>query len=252
MLLRLPDFSLIAISPSVWSSHLKTCFWILRGAFRRFFVLTVPVRHLLSNITVYRWTKFHQPTSFTAVTIRHNRSIICTGRKKFWDWESSSEQLLLEMLKFQSMLRSPNHNRGRAAYITCSRPRSRSPEFRIDSLKSKTEYEAESCGWGPTHQVPGFRGCFRYGTWSRAKLGSPLSSCYENAWIGTATSNPLNSRDMWNQHYAFQLTNPRSSYISEGWHWVFHFHSRLSQTEVELTKPLLCDADPEPHVPTSK
>ena len=49
-----------------------------------------------------------------------------------------------------------------------------------------------------------------------------FSTYYENTWVGTSTTNPLFSHDMWNQHDASLMMIPRSSNIAEGWHRGFN------------------------------
>ena len=45
-------------------------------------------------------------------------------------------------------------------------------------------------------------------------------SYFESTWVGTSTTSPLFSHDMWNQHDASLMLIPRSSNIAEGWHHV--------------------------------
>ena len=83
-----------------------------------------------------------------------------------------------------------------------------------------------------------------------------FATYFENTWIGTSTSNPLYSNDMWNQHDASQLMIPRSSNITEGWHhgfpsiWKFLDCLKAEQalTDVKLTKRILREP-PEPRAP---
>ena len=46
-------------------------------------------------------------------------------------------------------------------------------------------------------------------------------SYFESTWVGTSTTSPLFSHDMWNQHDASLMLIPRSSNIAEGWHHGF-------------------------------
>ena len=43
-------------------------------------------------------------------------------------------------------------------------------------------------------------------------------SFFESTWVGTSTTSPLFSHDMWNQHDTSLMLIPRSSNIAEGWH----------------------------------
>ena len=59
-------------------------------------------------------------------------------------------------------------------------------------------------------------------------------SYFESTWVGTSTTSPLFSHDMWNQHDASLMLIPRSSNIAEGCH--HGFHSMLSCSNPTLWK----------------
>ena len=59
-------------------------------------------------------------------------------------------------------------------------------------------------------------------------------SYFESTWVGTSTTSPHFSHDMWNQHDASLMLIPRSSNIAEGWH--HGFHSMLSCSNPTLWK----------------
>ena len=59
-------------------------------------------------------------------------------------------------------------------------------------------------------------------------------SYFESTWVGTSTTSPLLSHDMWNQHDASLMLIPRSSNIAEGWH--HGFYSMLSCSNPTLWK----------------
>ena len=59
-------------------------------------------------------------------------------------------------------------------------------------------------------------------------------SYFESTWVGTSTTSPHFSHDMWNQHDASLMLLPRSSTIAEGWQ--HGFHSMLSCSNPTLWK----------------
>ena len=59
-------------------------------------------------------------------------------------------------------------------------------------------------------------------------------SYFESTWVGTSTTSPHFSHDMWNQHDASLMLIPRSSNIAEGWH--HGLHSMLSCSNPTLWK----------------
>ena len=64
-------------------------------------------------------------------------------------------------------------------------------------------------------------------TWRHLKPLLPndmmeFANYYEATWIGTSTTEPLFSHEMWNQHDSTQLLLPRSTNIAEGWHHGFN------------------------------
>ena len=91
-----------------------------------------------------------------------------------------------------------------------------------------------------------------------------FTSYFEATWIGTSSTPPTFSHDMWNQHDASLMLLPRSSNIAEGWHHGFHsmlscsnptlwkfldaLKAEQALTDVKLTRRQLRDP-PEPRAP---
>ena len=65
-----------------------------------------------------------------------------------------------------------------------------------------------------------------------------FSSYYEFTWIGTSTTYPTFSHDMWNEHDASLMLLPRSTNIAEDGHRVFN--SMLSCSNPTLWKFINC------------
>ena len=103
-------------------------------------------------------------------------------------------------------------------------------------------------------------------TWETLKPQIPadmltFSTYFENTWIGTTSSNPLFTHDIWNQYDATRALLPRSSNIAEGFHHGFHsmlgcshptiwkfldtIKAEQSLTDVKLAKRL-CREGPAP------
>ena len=91
-----------------------------------------------------------------------------------------------------------------------------------------------------------------------------FSNYYESTWIGTSSSNPNFSHDMWNFHDSSLMLLPRSTNIAEGWHHGFNsmlscsnptiwkfldcLKSEQDLTDVKLTKKMMKQS-PEPRAP---
>ena len=91
-----------------------------------------------------------------------------------------------------------------------------------------------------------------------------FSNYYESTWIGTSSSNPNFSHDMWNFHDSSLMLLPRSTNIAEGWHHGFNsmlscsnptiwkfldcLKSEQDLTDVKITKKMM-KLSPEPRAP---